>query len=178
MENKVISEPGYAGNSNARQALRLTKIFLLIFLLGICVVGKGKSAWPIVSWALYSEYSARFRPPEPSVSAIELRVYTTTGELHVVKPEQLLSVPRDSLAHKIVKHAFDDADVSLRDASRRYLMRAVSNLVRANSEIKTIQAWNISYQVEPLAVPPIQLQAPTSQVMLDSFSREDIAEND
>ncbi|MBE9129716.1 MULTISPECIES: hypothetical protein [unclassified Coleofasciculus] len=178
MKDKTIFEPGYASNSNGIQALRLIKISLLILLLGTSVVGKRKSTWPLVAWALYSGYSARFRPPEPSVSAIELRVYTTTGDLHVVKPEQVLTIPRDSLSHKIVEQAFDDADIGLRNASRRYLMRAVSNLVRTNSEIKTIQAWNLSYQVEPLAVPPIQLQAPTSEVMLDSFSREDIAEKD
>ncbi|MEQ8971891.1 MAG: hypothetical protein RIE73_16025 [Coleofasciculus sp. C1-SOL-03] len=176
MENKTTSEPGYASNSNPLQALRLIKIFLLIVVLGMFVVGKRKSTWPIVSWALYSGYSARFRPPEPSVSAIELRVYTTTGDLHVVKPEQVLTLPRDSLAHDIVEQAFDNEDVSLRDASRRYLMRAISNLLNTNSDIKTIQAWKLSYQVEPLEVPPIQLQAPTSEVMLDSFSREDIAE--
>jgi len=95
----------------------------------------------------------------------------------VVKPEHVLTLPRDSLSHKIVEQAFDNADVRVRDASRRYLIRAVSNLVHTNSEIKTIQAWKLSYQVEPLEVPPIQLQAPTSEVMVDSFSREDIAEN-
>ncbi|GEM_PF-2333914 len=176
MEDQTITEPGDASKSNPLQALRLIKIFLLILVLGICVVGKRKSTWPIVSWALYSGYSARFRPPEPSVSAIELRVYTTTGDLHLVKPEHVLTLPRDSLSHKIVEQAFDNANVRVRDASRRYLMRAVSNLVHTNSEIQTIQAWKLSYQVEPLEVPPIQLQAPTSEVMVDSFSREDIAE--
>ena len=140
MEDKAISKLGYASNSNALKALQLTKISLLIFLLGIAIVGRRESTWPIVTWILYGGYSARYRPPKPSVSAVELRAYAATGELHIVKPEQLLSVPYDSLSHSIVEQAFDDADADLRDASRRYLMRAVSNLVRANSEIETIQA--------------------------------------
>lgn len=172
-----MSKPECMGNLNASQALRLTKISLLIFILGFGIVGKRKSTWPIVSWALYSGYSDRYRPPKPSVSAVELRVYTATGELHVVKPEHLLTVPRDSLSHKIVEQAFDDTDVSVRDASRRYLMQAVSNLVRANSDIETIQAWQLTYPIEPLAVPPIQLQAPTAEVMLGSFSEEDLVES-
>lgn len=177
MKNQTSLASRYVSNSNPLQALQLTKISLLIFLLGICVVGKRKSTWPIVSWALYSEYSARFRPPEPSVSAVELRVRTTTGELHVVKPEQILTIPRDSLSHDIVERTFNDANISLRDASRKYLMGAVSSLIRADSKIETIQAWKISYQVEPLKVPPIQLQTPTSEVMLDSFSRQDLIES-
>lgn len=176
MEDKASSESEHTSSSNAFQALRLIKISLLILLLGICVVGKRKSTWPIVSWALYSGYSARFRLPEPSVSAIELRVYTTEGDLHIVKPQQLLTMPRDSLAHKIVERSFDDSDIRLRNSSRRYLVNAVSKLIRANSEIETIQAWKFSYQVEPLSVPPIQLQAPTSEIMLDSFLVEDLVE--
>lgn len=170
------SDPAYVGSSNALRALQLTKISLLILFLGICVVGKRKSTWPIVSWSLYSGYSARFRPPEPSVSAIELRVYTTAGELYVVKPEHVLTMPRDSLSHKLVEHAFNDVDVSLRDASRRYLRHAVSNLLPKGSEIETIQAWKNTYPIEPLSVPPIELQAPTAEVKLGSFSEADLME--
>ena len=178
MRDKTISKPEYPGKTNPLRALRLIKIYLLIFLIGICVVGKRKSTWPMVSWALYSEYSARFRPPEPSVSAVELRVYTETGELYTVKPEQILTLPRDSLSHKIVERAFDDSDVSLRDASRKYLLRAVSSLIDANSEIKSIQAWSKSYQIEPLTVPPIQLQSPATEVMLGSFSQKDFKQSE
>lgn len=174
MESKATSEPRYASNSPAPIALHLTKISLLFFLLGLCIVGNRKSTWPIVSWSLYSGYSARFRPPEPSVSDTELRVYTTTGELYVVEPEQILTMPRDSLSHSIVEKAFDDTDVGVRDASRRYLMSAVSSLIAADSPIKTIQVWESSYQVEPLKVPPLQLQNPSAEVMLGSFSEADL----
>lgn len=177
MKDNTISAPGCSSKSNSLQALRIIKISLLIVLLGICVVGKRKSTWPLVSWALYSEYSARFKPPEPSVSDIELRVSTTTGDTHIIKPERIISITRDSLAHDIVKQAFDSKDLNLRDASRRYLMTAISKSIPQDSEIETIQAWKFSYQVEPLEVPPIQLQTPTSEVMLDSFSAEDLIES-
>lgn len=177
MRTKIKSKPESASNSDNLWALRAIKISLLVFLLGICVVGKRKSTWPIVSWALYSEYSARFRQPEPSVSIIELRAYTETGELYVVKPEQILTLPRDSLAHKIVEQAFINTDTSLRDASRKYLLRAVSSLIDADSEIKSIQAWQKSYQIEPLTVPPIQLQSPDTEVMLGSFSQQDFTQS-
>ena len=173
MRDKTISKPEYPGKTNPLLALNLIKIYLLIFLIGICVVGKTKSTWPMVSWALYSEYSARFRPPEPSVSAVELRVYTETGEMYVVKPEQILTLPRDSLSHKIVEQAFSNTDVNSQDASRKYLLRAVSSLIDANSQIRSIQAWKKTYQIEPLTVPPIQLQKPTTEVILGSFSQED-----
>lgn len=174
MENKEFLESGRITNYNGLRALQLTKISLLIIVLGICVVGKRESTWPIISWALYSGYSARFRPPEPSVSATELRVYTTAGKLHIVKPEHILTIPYDSLSHDIVDNAFDDTNVVHRNASRRYLMGAVSQFIGDNSQIKTIEAWNLSYQVKPLTVPPIEKESPITEVMLGSFSQEDI----
>ncbi len=175
MEDKEILESGYSTSHNALRALQLTKISLLIILLGVSIVGKRESTWPIISWALYSGYSARFSPPEPSVSVTELRVYTTAGNLDIVKPEHILTIPYDSLSHSIVENAFDDSNVNHRDASRRYLMGAVLRFMdEENSQIKTIEAWNLSYQVKPLMVPPIQIQAPTSEVMLGSFSKEDL----
>ena len=166
-KNQISTE--YPNKVDALRALKLIKICLLIFLIGICIVGKTKSTWPMISWALYSEYSARFRPPEPSVSDVELRVYTE-GEMYVVKPEQILTLPRDSLAHKIVEQAFSNTAIDSQ-ASRKYLLRAVSSLIDANSEIKSIQAWKKTYQIEPLKVPPIQLQNPATEVMLGSFSQ-------
>lgn len=177
MKDNTISVSEHTGKSNSLKALRIIKISLLVVMLGICVVGKRKSTWPLVSWALYSEYSARFKPPEPSASAIELRVRTTTGDTHVIKPERVIYITRDSLAHDIVQQAFNDEDLSLRDASRRYLIGAISKSIPKNSKIETIQAWKLAYRVEPLEVPPIQVENPASEVMLDSFSTEDLRKN-
>lgn len=175
MENKEILESEHITN-NGQWALNLTKISLLIIILGVSIVGKRESTWPIISWALYSGYSARFRTPEPSVSVTELRVYTTAGNVRIVKPEHILTIPYDSLSHDIVENAFDDSNINInhRDASRRYLMQAVSNFIGENTQIETIEAWSLSYQVKPLTVPPIEKQSPTNEVMLGSFSREDV----
>ena len=169
MKNTHHSDPSYI--------LGLTKVSLSIFLLSFCFIGKQEATWPLVSWVLYSGYSARFRTPEPSVSAIELRVYTKSGKIHIVKPEQILSLPYDSLSHNIVEQAFYNEDTEVRDASRRYLINAISKYINDSSKIESIQAWQLSYQVEPLTVPPIQVQAPTEEVMIGSFSKEDIVTN-
>ena len=179
MENQTISKPRDTSNFRSSQALRLTKTSLIIFLLGISVVGKNESGWPIITWILYSGNSPRFFTPEPSVSAVELRVYTTAGDLHIIKPEQILTVPYDSLSHSIVEQAFDnaDGDLRVRDESRRYLMSAVAKMIPENSEIETIEAWRLSYQVEPLSVPPIQVEDSSSEVKIDSFSKRELVKN-
>ncbi|MGB3296574.1 MAG: hypothetical protein WBB01_26610 [Phormidesmis sp.] len=178
MKGKPRSKREYASSSGALWALRLVKVFLLLLFIGICVVGKRKSTWPIVSWALYSEYSPRFRAPEPAVTVTELRVYTAAGDLRIVKPEHILTLPRDSLSHKIVEQAFNESDVGGRDESRRYLMKAVSNLLGKNSKAESIQAWHLSYPIKPLTVPPIQVGSPATEEMVGSFSAEDLIESD
>ena len=177
MRNKIVSESRPA-DSRAIQSLRLVKIVLIIFTIGICFVGKTKATWPIVGWTLYSGYSARFRPPEPAVSATELRVRTTSGERLLVKPEQILSLPRDSLSHKIVEQAFNNTDSEQRIESRKYLLDAISNFINTESEIETVQAWQLTYQINPLTVPPIQRQAPDIEVMLGDFGAKDYLASD
>jgi len=176
MKNLTNFQPGCGSNSQSEQALLLIKISLVICLLGVAVVARRESGWPIISWILYSGYSERYQPPKPSVSEIELRIYTDAGDVHIVKPEQILSIPYDSLSYSIVKQAFNekDKDVSVRDASRKYLMQAISEFISTDSKIQTIEAWELSYQVEPLEVPPIEKNHPTSEVMLNRFSRENL----
>lgn len=173
MKDRVISKQKSHTSSNSLLALKLTKIFILIFSVGIFVVGRRETTWPIITWILYSGYSDRFRSPKPSVSAVELRVYTATGERYTVKPERILSLPYDSLSHSIVAKAFDDTDIEVRDASRNYLINAVSRFLDTDSEIQTIEAWEISYEVEPLKVPPLHKENPTQKIMLGNFSLQD-----
>lgn len=175
LQEQLVVEPEHKSKSNSLLALRLTKISLLIFLLGIGIVGRRESTWPIITWILYSSYGDRFRPPKPLVFTTELRVYTTSGKLHIVKPEHILSIPYDSLSYDIVEQAFnDDNNINVRNESRSYLLGAITKLIRPESEIKTIEAWQVSYKVEPLEVPPIQLASPTEQVIFGSFSKEDL----
>lgn len=176
MKNAAIPKPGYTDKQTAWRALRLIKISILILSLGLTFVGKRKAGWPIVSWALYSEYSARFRPPEPVAIDTELRIYTTTGDMYVVKPEHVLTVPRDSLSHKIIEHSFNEDNVTLRNSSRQYLANALLSQLPQHSEIEAVELWEISYQVEPLSVPPFQAQSPASRVMLGSFSTKELAQ--
>lgn len=156
--------------ANGLGALRIIKISLLIFLLGMCVVNKRKSTWPIVSWALYSEYSARFRSPQPTVTDWELKVFTAGGQEHIVKPEHILTVPRDSLSYDIVEQAFSGTDEVVKTESRQYLVRSLNHLLRPDTNIERVQAWETTYAISPLSVPPYQSTAPTKTVMLGSFS--------
>jgi len=155
--------------ANPLGALRLIKISLLIFLLGMCVVGKRKSTWPIMSWALYSEYSARFQPPEPTVTNLELRVITIDGQTHIVKPKDVLTMPRDSLSYRIIEQAFSGEDAAVRVASQDHLRRSLSILLHPHTEIERVQVWEKIYPVAPLSVPPVQIDSPKREVMLGSF---------
>lgn len=177
MEDRPALEAASASELRNSWVLQATKISLALFLVGTSLAGKQKATWPMVSWVLYSHYSARFRTPEPSVSVIRLGVRTEAGTLHIVRPEQILTLPRDSLAHSIVEGAFESSDADVRTASRKYLVQAMADFLDTDSAIATIQAWKVSYQVEPLEVPPIQTQTPTTEVSLGSFSNRDLAEN-
>ena len=52
MRDKTISKPEYPNKANALRALRLIKIYLLLFLIGICIVGG--------AWLSHSDMMANF----------------------------------------------------------------------------------------------------------------------
>lgn len=163
---------------NCSWILRITVISLLIFILGICVAGKRKSTWPIITWSLFSSYSKRFQFPEEIISTTELRIYTKTGKSYVIRPEQLISVARSGLSKRLIANAFDDSNISVRNATRIYLVRRLRDYIPKGSNVEIIQGWKISYQVEPLALPPIRLEEPMSEVMVGSFYHRDLVKND
>ncbi|MGF1459203.1 MAG: hypothetical protein ACFBSG_09270 [Leptolyngbyaceae cyanobacterium] len=165
----MLSESTTQATSTPTRALLLTKFALAILILGICVVGKRESTWPITTWALYSGYSARFRIPEPTVSEIQLQVLTADGNAHLVKPELILSLPYDSLAHSVVEQAFLGEDPRVKTASQRYLAKEIGKIEAIQAEIDEIQAWKITYQTYPLQIPPIHKDNPQSRDMIGSF---------
>lgn len=166
----MVAKLDKSSNSSSARALQLMKVFLLLLIVGLSFAGKQESTWPITTWVLYSGYSARFRLPEPATSAIQIRIYTASDDLYIIKPEEILSLPYDSLSHSIVEQAFVGSDPQVKNESRKYLVKTLAKFIPPDAEIKTVQAWELSYAVDALQIPPIDQENPAAEIMLDSFT--------
>ena len=148
--------------------LQLTKAALLVILVGLCVVERRITAWPLVTWPMYCCSEKGF--PPPSASAIELRVTVRAGGMqHKVTPLDILSKGRNGVVERAMQSAFDDANTALRDANRTYLTKVVERILRAGP-LDTVEGWRLEWAVDPLALPPLDRDHPVREVRLGGFS--------
>lgn len=154
---------------NSKWALRITKLLLLFFLAGICVVGKRKSTWPIITWSLYSTYRERFHYPRSTTSIRQLKVVTNNGEVYIFTSSNLISQPRDGLSSRLIDNAFDHTDMKNRDATRDYLTIIIHNHLPEGSSIDYIEGEELYWQTSPLESPPIQRNSPSKKKTLGKF---------
>lgn len=150
----------------SRRELRVTKVVLLIIVLGLCVVGKRYALWPIVTWPMYST----LMPQLPAAAcATELRVVSSRAEMYKLAPSDLIPMDRAGDADKSLEVAFNDSDHFSRDAYRVYLATLVRRAL-PDVEVETIQGWKVCWEVDPLAVPPLNRDRPVTETLLDSFT--------
>jgi len=149
------------------KSLRMIKIALVFILLCLCVMGRERRAWPIKHWTMYSLRT--FNYPSDTVSSYKLRVISHSGNLYTLASWDLIPMDRHVVAKEVIKHSIDGTSLKKRDRYRAYLVRLV-NQALLGVPLKTIQVWESSWKVDPLALPPLDLKNPFTEVMKDSFS--------
>jgi hypothetical protein len=157
-------------DSTARTELRLTKAALVVILLGLCVVGRRTSTWPIITWPMYS--ATRKQVPPPVTHTVELRVIDETGRSHRVVPTDIIAKGRQEVAERAIVEAFDpDTPPFLIDAHRRYLA-GVMRRKWPEARLLTIEGWRTEWAVDPFKLPPLDLSNPTRKFVIGSFTIE------
>jgi hypothetical protein len=154
-------------NTRTYKSLWLTKAALLVIVIGICVVGKRLTLWPIVAWPMYSTYAPKYPPPTAEIE--QLRVVSETDEVYRFLPADLLSFERHKTVQRLIKEAFSD-----RAKQRQTLTELVAHNL-PGVEIKKIERWQLEWQVDPLALPPLERNRPDREIFLGSFNtRSDV----
>lgn len=169
------SELRHASSKPAdRRLLRMSQIALVALSTGLVLVGRQISLWPIMTWPVYSHYSKGF--PETTEDDVSLWVVSSTQEIYKYKPSDLFVAGRKRIPGKIIETAFDHTvSAGERDASRIYLSHLIRYL-EPNIQIAQIQGYRTYWKVEPLALPPLDYEAPADVVLLGSFYPTDYLE--
>ena len=157
-------------NYDYKKKLRIIKVVIFVLILGISVRGKKISTWPIMNWPVYTTFSRGF--PEPTASAVELRVYSKSGDLYILKPKDLMPIERTSISKNVFNYAFSHDDSRLEIKNRVYLAQTVTRILK-DVEVDSIQAWKLNWDVSPLDVPPLTKDKPTNEFFLGSFLIKD-----
>lgn len=150
-------------DSPDRLRLLLSKLSVLIILVGLVYVGRRHGAFPIVNWPMYSSRPMPF--PAGSVSAFEIRVRTQDGGAVKLSPASLLPFGRDQVILDLIGAAFSSEDAELRARYQLALGEMVRRSLRDRG-VAGIEVWRVVWKVEPLASPPLDRLAPADQILL------------
>ncbi|MDJ0843611.1 hypothetical protein [Crocosphaera sp.] len=161
-------------NTRHNNILKITKIALFLFILGLPIVAKRITTWPIMTWAVYSTYSKGF--PDSTASIVEVRVHSKSGESYVLKPSDIMPRGRTRIAKAVLNYAFESDDPNLATANRTYLAQTIPRILN-RTDIESVEYWQITWDVFPLNVPPLDRDKPSSENLLGSFMIDDYINN-
>ena len=145
------------GNTNARRELQTTLAVLLLILTGLCAVGRSTRFWPIVTWPMYSTRTTAF--PASHASDVELRVITADSRLLRVAPRVLFPMGHEKFLKRIIENAYTRDEGSDRAVTREWLAAVLQDYL-SEGDVQMVEAWEVVWDVEPLAVPPVRRDQP------------------
>lgn len=151
-------------------SLNIIKISLALFLIALCIVGKRKTTWPLITWTLYSTYGESFQFPSQTASTVELRAFLSSGEVLTVRPETLITQTRENLSKRILNNVISQSNSEVGNSTQSYILSIFQEKIGGDVEIEFVEVWEISYEVYPLKIPPLERDAPSKMIYLGSFS--------
>lgn len=157
-------------NKEDKNSLMIMKITLFILILGIAIVGKRQTTWPIITWSVYSTYSKGF--PDSKTEALELRVYSKSSDLYVLNPSDIMPRGRVRISQEILQYAFESYNSNLTNENRVYLAQTIPRILK-DIDIESIECWKLIWKVSPLSVPPLHREYPDKEILLGSFLIDD-----
>jgi hypothetical protein len=136
-----------------RGRLLVVLVLLAVLLAGLAVAKRRSDFWPLVSWPVYDDVTPD--GPDPTESLLEVRARDVKGRTHVLRVEDLVEASREQLADLALEGALED------EAGRAYLGRLVDR--RVDEDVERVELWELTFEVDPDAVPPIDLDDPLSE---------------
>jgi len=149
------------------------KCLLGFIILGFCLIGRSKSNWPVMHWMMYSRRHVEY--PSSTISALRVRVATKSGHHYTFAPWHLIPKDRDVISERVIKFSVTEVNTEKRHAYRAYLVRLIKRAIPHEIPI-SIQIWKQFWHVDPLALPPLDLERPYKEEIKLDFSSELFAE--
>jgi hypothetical protein len=150
-----------------RRHLRFAKLFTAgVVLLFILSPGTMRY-WPLIDWTMYSIGYSKI---PKTVRRIDLRVLDTAGQWHSLRSMDLYTLDDDTSRQKpgrdLIDRSFSD-NSEQRKIYRHYLVKQIEAILTI--EVKTIQAWQSSWNVNFDVYPPFQIDRPDKVEEIGSF---------
>lgn len=160
---------GSAGIDRLRQALAVGVV--VVCVAAMIVEDKRTFAWPAVTWPMYSDRPMPY-PPDSYVGKLYFAADGLGGGFWV-RPSDLWGADRYSVTKDMISRSLDPERPD-GDAHRL----AAIDLIRYkyNRTVSHVEIWELRWDVDYDASPPLIFDEPADRVLLDSFSYETLGE--
>lgn len=149
-----------------RQQLRFAEFFIVALVLLLILSPGQKKHWPFVYWDLYS----RENPQVPqSASRTVLRVLDIGNQWHWLRSMDIYTLDDDtskqSPGRNLIQGSFES-----NSQQRQYRSTLVIRLEEIlGSEVETVEAWQLTWNVNFDSYPPLQFAQPETTKKIGSF---------
>ena len=155
-------------NIGERWRLRFTKVVLLMILLGILLIGRRRKAWPIVNWSMYSHKVMTY--PEDTTDALHLEIIVDAGRRVRLDMHDFFPPGMSNVAEVIVERSFA-VDSVIDQAEYRDALQAMVGRALPGQRVSAIEAWRFTWDVNPLALPPLRRSQPAERRLVGRLHR-------
>ena len=181
--SRDIAEPE-AVPASLQRALAATKLILVLFVLAIPAVRTRTDVWPVVTWPMY--HSRTTEVPSRARTATELQVTDREGQVHHLRPAELMPPGRYVVAEELVSRALpspsflvrpptvvEDGDLAAdRRSNQEHLVFLIERAL-GDVEVAAVEAVERTWSVDPYASPPLDRSDPVREVVTGRFVQDD-----
>ena len=152
----------------------LARTVLLVFLISIGVFNTNDTAWPAVSWPMFSTRTTDY--PRPGYSAEVIRVYDTFGKGFWVRAGDLWGIDRKPVADRLIEGSID-VEAPRAGKHRRALMDCI-RMRFPDSDVQRLEIWRLNWEVDLDAVERFDLENPDEAVLIAAFGETELGVHD
>jgi hypothetical protein len=146
------------------------KLSLAIIIAGLFLVLRRSYFWPLVVWTMYGDRADLF----PKDTRVQSRVRVSGGEplrSRDLWPWDLVEVELYWMVDTAFEGAIEPTDTRWRRESRAYIDTPIRHKYPGLGEYNA-EIWELSWNVDPYAVPPFDRSRPDPETLLGAFSTE------
>lgn len=143
--------------------LLLVKASLVLILIGMIIVGRRNGIWPVINWPMYARL---FEMPKPVVSELRLDLVMADGQRMPFMMREIAPIGEHQIVAAMVHCTQTEEDPSVQEQCSQSIEALARRKVAPDRTIRAIEMWEIQWDIDVLALPPLDRNHPDKQRLI------------
>lgn len=146
----------------------LARLVLLAFFLSVAIFDTNDSAWPAVSWPMFSQRTTPYTGQFYQRNVV--RVLESNGRTHWIRPKDLWSMDRYHVGLRLINGSVSESDP--RVAKHRRALIDCIRIKYPEFEPHRVEIWRLIWKLDLDAEHALDFDHPHESLLLASFGDE------